>query len=186
MKDKYRDVQTLIFHVLLFAMFAFFLLNLDSMVSGKSLSLQAQSSPKLFPFWILMLLVGFTGIQLFKSVRIVYRQYRENHRDDTNKKNVDECNSIVLDEEQRTPRILFSVIMIVVLTVFIMKYLGFIVAAMFMLTVTLFMLGKRDLKSLLIIPVGVFLAVFMFFAKLLAVPFPRGIGVFAEISRYLY
>jgi len=67
-----------------------------------------------------------------------------------------------------------------------MKYLGFIVAAMFMLTVTLFMLGKRDLKSLLIIPVGVFLAVFMFFAKLLAVPFPRGIGVFAEISRYLY
>lgn len=180
-----KEQQSLIVSAILFVLFSTLLLSLDVLVSGKSLSLQLNTGPKLFPRWILILAIVFTGIEIFASIRTIVKKRHDDAKMSVAENSVEE-DIVAMDQEKSTIKILALIVLDVTVSIFIMQYIGFIFAAIFLLVTSMFIVGKRDLKTLIVAPAIIFLVVFIFFAKLLSVPFPRGVGIFAEISRIFY
>lgn len=67
-----------------------------------------------------------------------------------------------------------------------MSFLGFILATLFFIPAFAFALGERRTKVLAAAPLILTTVMTAVFIKFLAVPFPKGVGVFAAFSRLFY
>lgn len=66
------------------------------------------------------------------------------------------------------------------------SFLGFILATLFFIPAFAFALGERRTKVLVAAPLVVTTVMTAVFLKFLAIPFPKGVGVFAAFSRLFY
>ena len=69
---------------------------------------------------------------------------------------------------------------------FAMNYLGFVFSTPFYLASILSLLGIRKLRHLTLLPLGISLALFLVFIKVLNISLPRGMGPFLYFSRLFY
>jgi len=68
----------------------------------------------------------------------------------------------------------------------IMPYLGFAVGTLLFCLAIMRVLGVKSIKTLLLAATGATLVFIVLFPKIMAVPMPRGIGVFRTISLFFY
>ncbi len=70
--------------------------------------------------------------------------------------------------------------------IFAMQWFGFPIATFLFVLAFILILGERRKWVLIFSPLLVTVFVLVVFSKFIAIPFPRGLGVFAELSRYLF
>jgi len=70
--------------------------------------------------------------------------------------------------------------------IFAMQWVGFALATLFYVLAFIVILGERRKWVLIVSPVLVTVFILVVFSKFIAIPFPRGIGIFAELSRFFF
>ena len=70
--------------------------------------------------------------------------------------------------------------------IFVMQGIGFALATLLYVLVFILVLGERRKWVLIVSPVVVTALVLVIFSKFIAIPFPKGIGFFADLSRLLF
>lgn len=66
-----------------------------------------------------------------------------------------------------------------------MRYIGFVFASILFLALMLFLLGYRKPSQIIISPIVLSLAMILLFSKIIGVPLPEGMGVFATVTAFL-
>lgn len=87
--------------------------------------------------------------------------------------------------KDRRKKYLSSVILLL-LYIIIMPWIGFILSTLIYVITFIFALGERRKLVLIASPVLVTALIIITFAKFIAIPFPRGAGIFAAFSRFFY
>jgi putative tricarboxylic transport membrane protein len=70
--------------------------------------------------------------------------------------------------------------------IFAMQWVGFPIATLLFVITFIVILGERRKWVLIFSPVLVTVFILVVFSKFIAIPFPRGIGIFAELSRFFF
>ncbi len=81
---------------------------------------------------------------------------------------------------------LFSVLLATLVYIFAMQWVGFAVATLLFFLAFIVILGERRKWVLIFSPPLVTVFILVVFSKFIAIPFPKGIGVFAELSRFFF
>ncbi len=68
----------------------------------------------------------------------------------------------------------------------VIPWLGFILSTLIYIPVFALALGERRKSVLLISPFLLTAIIVAVFAKFITIPFPKGVGIFAEFSRLFY
>jgi len=88
-------------------------------------------------------------------------------------------------QERILPRV-FIVMAFCILYTLLMKTFGFLLISLAFQVLTLWVMGVRRPKSLILGPVLLTAALYGLFIRILHNPLPRGVGIFYDISRVLY
>jgi putative tricarboxylic transport membrane protein len=67
-----------------------------------------------------------------------------------------------------------------------MQWIGFALATLFYVLAFIVILGERRKWVLAFSPVLVTVFILVVFSKFIAIPFPKGVGIFAELSRFFF
>jgi len=70
--------------------------------------------------------------------------------------------------------------------IFVMQWIGFALATFVYVLAFILVLGERRKWVLIVSPVLVTVFILVIFSKFITIPFPRGIGVFADLSRLFF
>jgi putative tricarboxylic transport membrane protein len=70
--------------------------------------------------------------------------------------------------------------------IFVMQGIGFALATFLYVLAFILVLGERRKWVLMISPVVVTVLILVVFSKFIAIPFPRGVGFFADLSRFFF
>jgi putative tricarboxylic transport membrane protein len=87
-------------------------------------------------------------------------------------------------KKQRNIVVLCAVVTLVY--IFAMQGIGFACATFLYVLAFIFVLGERRKWVLMISPVVVTAFILVVFSRFIAIPFPRGIGFFADLSRFFF
>jgi len=82
-------------------------------------------------------------------------------------------------------KFVFSVILLLVYII-IMPWIGFVLSTFIYALAFIVALEERRIYVLIISPILVTALVVIIFAKFIAIPFPKGFGIFAAFSRFIY
>lgn len=66
------------------------------------------------------------------------------------------------------------------------EFLGFLISSIFLTLALLLVLGERKKKRMILLTIIVPIGFTLVFGQLLSVPLPRGMGIFQELSRFIY
>ena len=89
--------------------------------------------------------------------------------------------------EKRRARITVTLSIVCFITyIIVTPWIGFIIATLLYILVFALVLGERRRWVLAISPVLMTAVIMGVFAKFITIPFPKGVGVFAEFSRLFY
>jgi predicted Abi (CAAX) family protease len=92
----------------------------------------------------------------------------------------------VTGEKIPYPRRFWYTLALAIVYTVIMPYLGFTVGTLLFCLAIMRVLGVSSLKTLLFTATGATLIFIVLFPKIMAVPMPRGVGVFRLISLFFY
>ncbi len=70
--------------------------------------------------------------------------------------------------------------------IFAMQWVGFAIATLLFVLAFIVILGERRKWVLIFSPVLVTVFILVVFSRFIAIPFPRGIGIFADLSRFFF
>ena len=70
--------------------------------------------------------------------------------------------------------------------IFAMQWVGFAIATLLYVLVFILILGERRKWVVIFSPLLVTVFILVVFSKFISIPFPKGIGVFAELSRFFF
>jgi len=70
--------------------------------------------------------------------------------------------------------------------IFVMQGIGFALATFLYVLAFVFVLGERRKSVLIVSPVLVTALILVVFSRLIAMPLPKGMGFFADLSRFLF
>ena len=70
--------------------------------------------------------------------------------------------------------------------IFAMQWIGFALATLFYVLAFIVILGERRKWVLVFSPILVTVFILVVFSKFIAIPFPKGVGIFAELSRFFF
>lgn len=166
------------------------LLKFDVLIKGKSSALQpGDPGPEFLPY-ILLLIVFVLSIELFVTEILRKKDLLKLGYDNNLKTQIDvgAQNKDAEDEELEESIVLLIAIMLLVFVfVYLLNKIGFVVGSIVFLILMQLLLKQRNLfKSYILFPITSFLVTYLFFVKALAVAFPRGIGIFEQISHLFY
>jgi len=89
------------------------------------------------------------------------------------------------NQERTLPRV-FIIMAFCILYTLLMKTFGFLLVSLTFQILTLWVMGVRRPKSLILGPALLTAALYGLFIRILHNPLPRGVGIFYDISRALY
>ncbi len=70
--------------------------------------------------------------------------------------------------------------------IFAMQWIGFALATLLYVLAFILVLGERRKWVLLVSPILVTVLILVVFSMFIAIPFPKGMGIFADLSRFLF
>lgn len=131
-----------------------------------------------WPILILALASVLSGILLFSSLM---------KRKGKGEKEAEEPPSPEsMATRKRARRIVVISSVATLIYIFAMQWVGFALATLFYVLAFIVILGERRKWVLIFSPVLVTVFILVVFSRFIAIPFPRGIGIFAELSRFFF
>lgn len=127
-------------------------------------------------FWPAMTLSVATLLSIILLISTLIKYKKQSPSRSTISK---EANVVLRD---RRKKFIFSVILLLIYIV-VMPWIGFILSTFIYVFVCIFALGERRKKILIFSPILVTALLTVTFVKLIAIPLPRGMGIFAALSR---
>ena len=91
----------------------------------------------------------------------------------------------LVDRKSRRKKFVLSVILLLIYVV-IMPWIGFVLSTLIYLLAFIIALEERRKYVLAISPILVTALIVIIFTKVIVIPFPRGVGIFAAFSRLIY
>lgn len=159
---------SILFCVILLVIFIFFLINSINMENLREVDPVGASG---IPSIILLILVALLIYTLFQEV-VKYRKNRE------------QMNHKVLFTK---PALIIMIIIIgIALFILLLNKIGFFIACLFLTPLLLILLGSKNKVQIIIFSVSIPLVFTFLFGNVLSIPLPKGIGIFSEISNFLY
>jgi putative tricarboxylic transport membrane protein len=131
-------------------------------------------------FWPSMALAVSLGLSLLMLVASI-KKYKAAARE-----GVRELSAEAVAEKRRQRTTVILSIVTFLAYIIVMPWIGFILATLIYILAFAWALGERRRWVLAVSPFLVTAVIVGVFAKFITIPFPKGIGVFAEFSRLLY
>jgi putative tricarboxylic transport membrane protein len=97
----------------------------------------------------------------------------------------DQSPEAVADKKRQRTTVTLSVVCFLVYMV-VVPWIGFILSTLLFIPAFALALGERRKWVLLVSPVLLTAIIVAVFAKFITIPFPKGVGIFAEFSRLFY
>jgi putative tricarboxylic transport membrane protein len=130
-------------------------------------------------FWPLIAL----GVSILLSVILLITSFRKFRREaDVSE---DQSSEAVAERKRQRTTVTMSVVCFLVYMV-VIPWIGFILSTLLYIPAFALALGERRKWVLLISPFLLTAIIVAVFAKFITIPFPKGIGIFAEFSRIFY
>lgn len=165
---KMRNAEPLFFGVCI-AFFAFMDYQaINQMGKGRA----GEIGSGFWPFVALTACVVLSAVQFFRSLRRTAPQAGSKEHTEEN-------------VSSRRRALVLTVISFLLYLIAI-PWIGFVAATFFFIPAVSASLGERRWKVLCVSPVVITFLITMVFARFIAIPFPRGVGLFASFSRLLY
>jgi putative tricarboxylic transport membrane protein len=133
-------------------------------------------------FWPILVLSAaalISAFLLFSSI-LKFRKGKENEEPEETLSPED----LASRKKQRNIVIFCAVVTLVY--IFAMQAIGFALATLLYVLAFVFVLGERRKSVLIISPVLVTALILVVFSKFIAMPLPKGIGFFADVSRFFF
>jgi Na+/melibiose symporter-like transporter len=171
-----KKIEDIFLTLLLFLFFAVTLSNTDDWISVTEQSDALEVGPRFFPIilcTIALVLLVWLLISQIREYRLVavFKTKREAGE---------------VQDSLSSVYILFKAVLSIFLFIYFMKYLGFVFSSIIFLIFIQLILGNRSLYKITLFAIGVLFACYLIFIKLLQVQLPRGVGIFEQISYFLY
>jgi hypothetical protein len=164
----------IVFSAVCVAFFGFMLIQtLDLLGQGRS----GEVGSGLWPFIALAVALVLSLLMLIASVKKYRAAAREAPPD---------LSAEALAEKKRQRTTVTLSIAAFVAYILVMPWIGFILATLIYILAFALALGERRRWVLAVSPLLVTAVIVGVFAKFIRIPFPKGIGVFAEFSRLFY
>ena len=158
----------IIFSIILLIIFSIFLNNSLRMEDLREVDPIGASG---FPTVALSLIILLLLISIVKEV-IKYTKNKKNH-----------------DEKQQTKGSVFTIILLMIsliLFVLVLDKVGFLLSSFLLTPILLLTLGERKVVKITTLTILTPLVFTVLFGNLLSIPLPRGMGIFSELSRFIY
>ncbi|PTI08996.1 hypothetical protein BU096_05295 [Staphylococcus xylosus] len=159
---------SILFCFILLIIFVYFLINSINMENLRDVDPISASG---IPTFILFILVALLIYTLIKEI-VKY------------KKNKEKTNHNALF----TKSTLIIIIITVGIAIFILvlNKVGFFLSCLFLTPLLLVLLGSKSKTQIISFSVGIPILFTFLFGNILSIPLPKGIGIFSEISNFIY
>jgi putative tricarboxylic transport membrane protein len=133
-------------------------------------------------FWPLLILstATFLSIILLISTFIKYSSEKKKAAAGVSLSQED-----LIDSKNRRRKFVFSVVLLFIYVV-MMPWIGFILSTFIYIGAFILALEERRKYVLALSPILVTALIVVIFTKFIVIPFPRGVGIFAALSRLIY
>ena len=131
-----------------------------------------------WPILVLALASILSAILLFSSLR--------NGREKGEKESKEPPSPNSLASRKRARNIVILSSLATLIYIFAMQWVGFAIATLLYVLAFIIILGERRKWVVIFSPLLVTVFILVVFSKFISIPFPKGIGVFADLSRFLF
>ena len=176
-------------YITLFVGIVFFLLTLTIGEPFSKSDIGPRTWPQLLAITIVLLSI-FNIVQEIKKSKQIVEEKKSNDNIEFELENSIE--SKVKESEQSMeaqivyPKRFWVVLLLLCAYAFSINYVGFIISTSLFTGINMYLMGFKKIKPLLLVSLLIVVLLVVLFPKLLAVPLPRGIGIFRDFSRIFY
>ncbi len=164
----------IVFSACCVAFFGFMLFEtLELLTQGR----EGEVGSGLWPFMALAVSTGLSLMMLIASIK----KYRATARESAPEPTAE----AVAEKKQQRITVTLSIVIFLVY-ILLTPLIGFILATLLYILAFTWALGERRRWVLAVSPFLVTAVIMGVFAKFITIPFPKGIGIFAEFSRLFY
>jgi putative tricarboxylic transport membrane protein len=132
-------------------------------------------------FWPILIL----GLATLLSAILLFSSWMKRKEKD-GKEAEEAASPDAIASRKRARRIVVIGSVATLVYIFAMQWIGFALATLFYVLAFIVILGERRRWVLIFSPILVTVFILVVFSKFIAIPFPKGIGIFAELSRFLF
>ena len=133
-------------------------------------------------FWPILILSTASLLSIILLVSTLIKYLNEKKKTSVE---VSVSKEALVDLKNRRRKFVLSVILLFIY-VLIMPWIGFVLATLLYLLAFILALEERRKYVLAISPILVTALIVIIFTKVIVIPFPRGVGIFAAFSRLIY
>ena len=133
-------------------------------------------------FWPMLTLSMATLLSMILLISTLIKYLNEKKKTSVE---VSVSKETLVDRKSRRKKFVLSVILLFIYVV-IMPWIGFVLSTLIYLLVFIIALEERRKYVLAISPILVTALIVIIFTKVIVIPFPRGVGIFAAFSRLIY
>ncbi len=133
-------------------------------------------------FWPILILSTASLLSIILLVSTLIKYLNEKKKTSVE---VSVSKETLVDLKNRRKKFVLSVILLFIY-VLIMPWIGFVLATLLYLLAFILALEERRKYVLAISPILVTALIVIIFTKVIVIPFPRGVGIFAAFSRLIY
>ncbi len=133
-------------------------------------------------FWPILILSTATLLSMILLISTLIKYLNEKKKTSVG---VSVSHEALVDLKNRRRKFVLSVILLFIYVV-IMPWIGFVLSTLIYLLAFIIALEERRKYVLAISPILVTALIVIIFTKVIVIPFPRGVGIFAAFSRLIY
>jgi putative tricarboxylic transport membrane protein len=133
-------------------------------------------------FWPILVLSAATLLSIFLLISNFMKYLKDKEKTPSGAAISPEAQ---IDVKSRRKKFALSVIFLLIYIV-IMPWIGFVLSTLVYVLAFILVLGERRKLVLIFSPILVTVLMILIFSKFIAIPFPKGVGIFAAFSRLIY
>jgi len=133
-------------------------------------------------FWPMLTLSAATLLSIILLISTITKHLKEKKKSSVE---VTISKEAFVDLKNRRKKFVLSVILLLIYII-VMPWIGFVLSTLIYVLAFILALEERRKYVLIISPILVTALVITIFANFIAIPFPRGVGIFAAFSRLIY
>ncbi|UBV34601.1 tripartite tricarboxylate transporter TctB family protein [Staphylococcus xylosus] len=159
---------SILFCFILLIIFIYFLINSINMENLRDVDPIGASG---IPTFILFILVALLIYTLIKEV-VKYKKNKEKTKH---------------NELFTKPALIIMIITVgIAIFILVLNKMGFFLSCLFLTPLLLVLLGSKSKIQIISFSVGIPILFTFLFGNILSIPLPKGIGIFSEISNFIY
>ncbi len=176
MEEVFMKRDEIIANAVLLAFFIFMLMNSFKLHEIKRFGEVGSG------FWPILTLSTATLLSILLLVSTLIRYFKGKKKGSVETSVSQEA---LADLKSRRRKFVLSVIFLLIY-ILVMPWIGFVLSTLIYVLAFILALEERRKYVLIVSPILVTALIVVIFAKFIVIPFPRGVGIFADFSRLIY